>query len=88
MQDGENINDEFLRKLDNRPSEGQHTLIVASSSFGMRGFDYRAETKGITLIIADSFSTYRSAMQGLTRVGRFGDQCKRCIAAGVELINK
>jgi hypothetical protein len=56
IQDGEDINDEFLRTLDNRSGpDGFHTLIVTSSSFGMRGFDYRSPNKGITLIIAASF---------------------------------
>lgn len=55
MKDGEEINDEFLRTLDKRGPDGLHTLIVASSSFGMRGFDYRS-LKGITLIIAASFA--------------------------------
>lgn len=58
MKDGDDtINDEFLRTLDNRGhiDDGNHTLIVATSSFGMRGFDYRSQ-KGITLIIAASFA--------------------------------
>lgn len=56
MKDGEDIDDEFLRTLDNHTEpNGAHTLIVASSSFGMRGFDYRS-CKGITLIIATSFA--------------------------------
>jgi hypothetical protein len=43
IEDGEDIDDEFLRTLDNRSSSnGLHSLIVTSSSFGMRGFDYRS----------------------------------------------
>jgi hypothetical protein len=43
IQYGENINDEFLRTLDNRTGPNDtHTLIVVTSSFGMRGFDYRS----------------------------------------------
>ena len=56
MKDGENIKDEFLRTLDNTGLGGKHELIIASSLFGMRGFDYRSPRKGITLIIAASFS--------------------------------
>lgn len=42
MKDGDIIDDEFLRTLDKSDSKGDHTLIVANSSFGMRGFDYRS----------------------------------------------
>lgn len=63
LKDGDEINDEFLRSLDQRSGqEGNHALLVASSSFGMRGFDYRAPQKGITLVIAASFANTRSAM--------------------------
>lgn len=89
MKDGENINDELLRTLDNRTGpDGAHTLIVAPGSFGMRGFDYRSKSKPMTLILAASFSNQRQAMQGLCRVGRFGDNCKRYIAKDVVLINE
>jgi hypothetical protein len=54
----------------------------------MRGFDYRAKTKGITLILAASFTNQRQALQGLCRVGRFGDPCKRYIAKDVSLIDE
>jgi hypothetical protein len=88
MKDGQNINDEYLRTLDNRAvPDGPHALIVAPDSFGMRGFDYRAKTKGITLIIAAPFSNQRQALQGLNRVGRFGDPCKRYIAKDTLLID-
>jgi hypothetical protein len=60
MKDGEVINDEFLRKLDSRNEDDSHHLIIATSSFGMRGIDYRS-SKGITLIIAASFEHERSA---------------------------
>lgn len=56
MKDGHDISDVFLRALDKRNDQDRtHALIVASSSFGMRGFDYRAPDKGITLVIASSF---------------------------------
>lgn len=87
MKDGEDISDEFLRTLENRNEDGSHTLIVATSSFGMRGFDYRSN-KGITLIVAASFDKRRSAMQGLNRVGRFGDECKRYLVKDIELVDK
>jgi hypothetical protein len=39
----------------------------------MRGFDYRAKTTGIALVLAKSFRYEREAIQGLNRVGRNGD---------------
>jgi hypothetical protein len=54
----------------------------------MRGFDYRAESVGITLVVAKSFVNEREAIQGLNRVGRFGDQCKRIMFESVDLISK
>ena len=79
ISDSENINDEFLRTLDNRTGpEGTHALlVVVVGSFGMRGLDYRSKAKGITLILAASFANQRQAMQGLNRVGRHGDPCER-----------
>ena len=60
---------------------------MASGSFGMRGFDYRAQTKGITLVLAAPFANQREAMQGLNRVGRFGDPCKRVILRNTSLVD-
>jgi hypothetical protein len=56
--------------------------------FGMRGLDYRCATAPMHLIIAKSFDTERGALQGLNRVGRFGDQCVRIRFTGTDLINK
>jgi hypothetical protein len=50
----------------------------------MRGFDYRGN---ITLVIADSFDNERDAIQGLNRVGRFGDECKRITFDYIPLIH-
>lgn len=59
-KDGEDIDDNFLRSLDTRnEATGTHALIVMTSLFGMRGFDYRAPIKGIALVIAASFSNER-----------------------------
>jgi len=41
----------------------------------MRGFDYRAPSKGIALIIAKLFKSKRDYNQALLRVGRYGDTC-------------
>jgi hypothetical protein len=56
--------------------------------FGMRGLDYRSATVPIHLIIAKSFDTERGALQGLNRVGRFGDRCTRVRFTDTALINK
>ena len=53
----------------------------------MWGVDYRSDSKGIKLVIDKSFSTNRDALQGLSRVGRFGDECMRYLVGGVELFN-
>ena len=89
MNDKDEISDEFLRTLDERSSQdgSLHNLIVATTSFGMRGMDYRAKNKGIALIVAASFGNRRAAMQGLSRVGRFGDQCKRIGLKNVHLVD-
>ena len=54
----------------------------------MRGFDYRAPRKGITLIIAASFSNQREAMQAMARVCRHGDPGDIFLVRGVALIDK
>lgn len=56
--------------------------------FGMRGLDYRSRKVPMHLVIAKSFSTERDAMQGLNRVGRFGDPCSRICFTDVPLIDK
>jgi hypothetical protein len=54
----------------------------------MRGVDYRSPTVGIALMITKSFPIEREAIQGLNRVGRFGDPYNRIILASVSLICK
>jgi hypothetical protein len=65
-----------------------YPLLMTSSIFGMRGIDYRSASAPIHLIVANSFDTERDALQGLNRVGRFGDNCSRTVFAGVSLIDK
>ncbi len=52
----------------------------------MRGTDFRAPLKGLSLIVAKSFECQRDADQGLARVGRFGDKCERLLLPGVDLV--
>lgn len=54
----------------------------------MRGFDYRAPQLGVTLVIAKSFAHEREAVQGLNRVGRFGEPCRRVRLSHVPLIDE
>jgi hypothetical protein len=51
----------------------------------MRGFDYRAKTGILAIMITKSFVHDCEAIQGLNRVGSFGDQCKRIMLASVPL---
>jgi hypothetical protein len=43
----------------------------------MRGIDYRSRTNVLHLVVAQKFSSTREALQGVARVGRFGDPCKK-----------
>lgn len=55
----------------------------------MRGIDYRSERVVMYLVIAQSFSCTREALQGVARVGRFGDPCKKVRFSDVpELVDK
>lgn len=54
----------------------------------MRGIDYRCPNGRMTLVIAKSFTNKREAMQGFSRVGRFGDDCRRAKFKDVALVDK
>jgi hypothetical protein len=54
----------------------------------MRGIDYRCERVSMHLVVAQPFPCTREALQGVARVGRFGDPCTRIIFNGVELVDK
>ena len=60
-----------LKQLDDRDSESNHKLLVVTDECIMRGTDFRAQSKGICLILAKGFSSQRDADQGLMRVGRY-----------------
>lgn len=74
----------MLRQLDNAP----YKVLFAVDEFGMRGIDYRCERTTMHLVIAQPFSCTREALQGVARVGRFGDPCKRIIFHGTELVDR
>jgi hypothetical protein len=74
----EHIKEDLLRSMDTI-SLNPYQLVIATDPFAMRGFDYRAKTTGLALVLAKSFRYEREAIQGLNRVGRNGDECKRIL---------
>ena len=76
-----------LTQLDKVHCNGYHRLILATTEEEMRGIDLRAPEKGVTLVISTPFSCQRNADQGLLRVGRYGDPCKRLIWEQVLLVD-
>ena len=82
------LNTETLRTLDVRESPGAFRLMLATTMHGMRGVDYRSKAIRMDLLVTTSFENEREAMQGLCRVGRFGDDCKRFKLESVPLIDK
>jgi hypothetical protein len=65
----EQIDHKMLRTLDDMV-EGQYRTLVSTKLEAMRGIDYRAPTKGITLLICQQFNNKREANQAGYRVGR------------------
>lgn len=57
----ENVDADQLRKLEERDGE-QFKVVLASTPFGMRGIDYRANGVTMTLVIAKAFAHTREAM--------------------------
>ena len=99
MQKSENDDDadySFIEELDSSTktitvygkSINVFPLIVATTNFGTRGANYRAKTTGITLIVGKSVSEEREGRQLLNRVGREGDDCRRVIIEGVDIVDK
>jgi hypothetical protein len=73
---GDSIDEHLLANFDQEKAEVncfRYKLIIATDPFAIRGFDYRVKDIGITLVLAKSFAFDREAIQGLNRVGRFGD---------------
>ena len=54
-----------------------HTVIFTKDKTMMRGIDFRAPTKGITLLVCEPFTHPREAIQAAYRVGRQNDPCER-----------
>ena len=82
------LNAQQLAALEKLKDElGNYPVVIVHSEEMMRGVDYRSDSKGMLLVIQKSFKTSRDALQGLARVGRFGDECRRYLVGGVELFN-
>lgn len=54
----------------------------------MRGLDYRSQNAVLYLVVAKGFDCTREALQGVARVGRFGDRCMKIRFSDVELIDE
>ncbi len=72
----EQVDHEILRTLHEQVN-GKHRVVVALDKSAMRGLDYRSDDIPIVFVNAKSFENKREAAQGMSRVGRFGDTCKR-----------
>ena len=62
VDNGLDFSDEVLLRLDQRTQRSLFNLIVSTSTFGMRGIDYRAEKIGANIFIAASFANKRDAL--------------------------
>jgi hypothetical protein len=80
------INENLLRSMDTTTLTS-YQLVIATDPFAMRGFDYRAKAIGIALVLAKSFRYEREAIQGLNRVGRNGDECKRILFKQIPVVD-
>ena len=81
----EGIDTKALKSLETRETDSLFKLVLTTCESAMRGVDYRAKGVPIALIVAKSFSNKRELIQGLCRVGRFGDACERYMLKGVQL---
>ena len=77
-----------LRALDERvEGKDYYRVVLTTSPVAMRGFDFRAPSNGINLLICVSSQHERQYLQALFRVGRHGDKCARYLVQGVECID-
>ena len=72
-----------LANLDAKPGY----LLIITDEVLMRGFDYRAPTNGIELLLARDFACERHLVQALGRVGRHYDPCRRFRLTGLTPVN-
>jgi len=58
-------------------TDEMHRVFATAREHSMRGLDFRAPRLGMVLVINAAFSSPRDRSQGLSRVGRFTDECLR-----------
>jgi len=66
-----------LTEIERADDSGMHRVFATAKENSMRGLDFRAPSLGMVLIVDSAFSSPRDRSQGLSRVGRFGDDCTR-----------
>ena len=66
-----------LTAIEVEDDSGRHRVFATAKEHSMRGLDFRAPTLGMVLIVNAAFSSPRDRSQGLSRVGRFNDDCTR-----------
>ena len=75
----------YLANLDDHPGK---VLVVTDPNL-MRAIDYRAPKCSINLLIMKQFGNLRAVVQGLGRVGRYGEACQRFKLKGLgDLVNR
>ena len=67
----------MLGDAEAKDDDGMHKVFVTARETSMRGLDFRAPTLGMVLIVNAAFSSPRDKSQGMSRVGRFKDDCTR-----------
>ena len=77
-----------LNEIEKIRSLGSNDCILQSKEELMRGVDYNCKPNGLKLLIATDFSSDRSLMQGLGRVGRYGEMCRRYVVPTLTLVNQ
>lgn len=82
------VDHSMLKNLDKKFNETHHSILVTSWDDAMRGFDYRAKTFGVCLIVDRGFCSPEDVDQGLARVGRQNDPCDRLITNTTEKVDK
>ena len=80
------LNEYDTKVLANLDGIAGRKILVVTDEVLMRGFDYRSNC-GIELLIAAQFIHERAYEQGLGRVGRNGDKCKRYLLLDMEPVN-
>ena len=62
-------------------------VVIVTHERNMRGYNYRCP-EGINLLIDKTFSNERAFIQGLGRVGRHDEDCKRFVSTTLRLFEE